>query len=165
MAYWLIGAGHQMWLRNQTSSSCGLSVTFCRWDKTVPKDVKITTVIWTISLFTAIKFTQFADPLALLVVILPLAVLVVILQAKQFTQCWPCQLIRQWRLNLKRVTTFSTFKNTPGPGCSKLTKLLVNVLLKFQMLKSEIRHHFLSKKCEQCKSFFHFFNKKFHSIW
>ena len=27
MAYWLIGADHQTWLRNQTSSSCGLNKT------------------------------------------------------------------------------------------------------------------------------------------
>ena len=33
-----------------------------------------------------------------------------------------------------------------GPGCSKLTTLLVNVTLKFLMLKSEIRHYFLLKK-------------------
>ena len=58
--------------------------------------------------------------------------------------------------------------NRSGPGCSNLTMSLVNVSLKFQMLKSEIRHYFLSKKCEkllQCKSFFHFFNKKFQCFW
>ena len=37
----------------------------------------------------------------------------------------------------------------PGPRCSKLTMLLVNVSLKFQMLKSEIPHYFLSKECEK----------------
>ena len=31
---------------------------------------------------------------------------------------------------------------TPGPGCSKLTTLLVNVSLKFQMLISEICQYF-----------------------
>ena len=36
----------------------------------------------------------------------------------------------------------------PGPGCSKLTTSLVNFSLKFQMLISEICHHFLLKKCE-----------------
>ena len=41
------------------------------------------------------------------------------------------------------------FNKIPGPGCSKLTTSLVNVLLKFQMLKSEIRHYFLLKKCEK----------------
>ena len=52
-----------------------------------------------------------------------------------------------------------------GPGCSKLTTSLVNVLLKFQTLISQICQYFLSKKCEkllQCKSFSHFFNKKYH---
>ena len=55
-----------------------------------------------------------------------------------------------------------------GPGCSKLMAWLVNVSLKFQMLISEIRHYFLLKKCEkllQCKSFSHFFDKKFQCIW
>ena len=35
-----------------------------------------------------------------------------------------------------------------GPGCSKLTTSLVNVSLKFLMLKSEIRHYliFFDKK-------------------
>ena len=50
----------------------------------------------------------------------------------------------------------------PGPGCSKLTTSLVNVLLKFQMLISEICQYFLLKKCEkllQCKSFSHFSTK------
>ena len=50
-----------------------------------------------------------------------------------------------------------------GPGCSKLTTLLVNVSLKFQTLISEIRHYFLLKKCEKllhCKSFSHFFQQK-----
>ena len=48
---------------------------------------------------------------------------------------------------------------TSGPGCSKLTKLLVNVSLKFQTLISTIHHYFLLKKCENCKSFSHFFIK------
>ena len=55
-----------------------------------------------------------------------------------------------------------------GPGCSKLTTSLVNVSLKFQMLISEICQYFLLKKCEkllQCKSFSHFFNKKYQCIW
>ena len=49
----------------------------------------------------------------------------------------------------------------------KTTTLLVNVLLKFPMLKSEIRHYFLSKKSEkllQCKSFSQFFYKKIQYI-
>ena len=51
---------------------------------------------------------------------------------------------------------------TPGPGCSKLTMLLVNETLKFQMLISQTCQNFLLKKCEklfQCISFSHFFNK------
>ena len=55
-----------------------------------------------------------------------------------------------------------------GPGCPELMTSLVNVLLKFQTLISEILQYFLSKKCEkllQCKSFSHFFNKKFQCIW
>ena len=35
--------------------------------------------------------------------------------------------------------------NTSGPGCSKLTTLLVNVLLKFQTLISQICQYFLLK--------------------
>ena len=59
-------------------------------------------------------------------------------------------------------------KQSPGPGCSKLTMSLVNVSLKFQTLISQISQYFLLEKCEkllQCKSFSHFFNKKFQCIW
>ena len=55
-----------------------------------------------------------------------------------------------------------------GPGCSKLTTSLVNVALKFQTIIPEIRQYFLLKKCEKllhCKSFSHFFNKKFQCLW
>ena len=44
-----------------------------------------------------------------------------------------------------------------GPGRSKLTMSLVNISLKFQMLLSQICQYFLSKKCEECKSFSHFY--------
>ena len=57
---------------------------------------------------------------------------------------------------------------TPGLGCSKLTMSLVNISLEFQTLISQLCQNFLSKKCEkllQCKSFSHFFNKKFQCIW
>ena len=57
---------------------------------------------------------------------------------------------------------------TSGPGCSKLTTSLVNVSLKFQSFISNICQYFLLKKCEkllQCKSFSHFFNKKYQCIW
>ena len=53
----------------------------------------------------------------------------------------------------------------PGPGCSKLTTSLVNVSLNFQKLISQICQYFLLKQSEkllQCKSFSHFFNKKYH---
>ena len=43
-----------------------------------------------------------------------------------------------------------------GPDCSSLTTLLVNVLLNFQKLISQIYQYFLLKKCEkllQCKAF------------
>ena len=56
----------------------------------------------------------------------------------------------------------------PGPGCSKLTMSLVNVSLNFQKLISQTDQYFLLKKCEKllhCKSFSHFFNKKFQCIW
>ena len=55
-----------------------------------------------------------------------------------------------------------------GPGCSKLTTSLVNVSLKFQTLISQICQYFLLEKCEKllhCKSFSHFFNKKYQCIW
>ena len=55
-----------------------------------------------------------------------------------------------------------------GPGCSKLTTSLVNETLNFQMLISQISQYFLLKKCEKllhCKSFSHFFNKKYQCVW
>ena len=63
---------------------------------------------------------------------------------------------------LKVYLMFNMFR-TSGPSCSKLTALLVNISLKFQMLISIIFQYFLSKfeKLLQCKSFSHFFNKKF----
>ena len=48
------------------------------------------------------------------------------------------------------------------------TTLLVNVLLKFQTLISQLCQYFLLKKCEkllQLKSFYHFINKKYWCIW
>ena len=69
------------------------------------------------------------------------------------------------RLNMS--STNNLVKLT-GPGCSKLTTSLVKVLLKFQTLISEICQYFLLKKCEKllhCKSFSHFFNKKYQCIW
>ena len=57
---------------------------------------------------------------------------------------------------------------TPGLGCSKLRMTLGNISLNFQELISQICQYFLLKKCEkllQCKSFSHYFNKKFQCIW
>ena len=51
-----------------------------------------------------------------------------------------------------------------GPSYSKLMTSLVNVSLNFQKLIPQMCQYFLLKKCEkllQCKSFSHFFNKKF----
>ena len=58
--------------------------------------------------------------------------------------------------------------NYPGAGCSKLTTSLVKVSLKFQTLISEVIQYFLLRECKrllQCKSFSHFFNKKYQYIW
>ena len=66
------------------------------------------------------------------------------------------------------ITISAKVLRTPGPGCSKLTTSLVNVSLKFQTLISQICQYFLLKKCEKllhCKSFSHFFNKKYHCNW
>ena len=55
-----------------------------------------------------------------------------------------------------------------GPVVQKLTTSLVNVSLKFQTLISQISRYFLLKKYVKllhCKSFSHFFNKKFQCIW
>ena len=60
-----------------------------------------------------------------------------------------------------------------GPSCSKLTTSSVNVSLKFQTLISNIHQYFLLKKCEKllhckllhCKSYSHFFNKKYQCSW
>ena len=73
---------------------------------------------------------------------------------------------RDW-INDATCLTHNAFE-TSGSGCSKLTTLLVNISLKFQTLISEICQYFLLKKCEKllhCKSFSHFFNKKYQCIW
>ena len=49
---------------------------------------------------------------------------------------------------------------TPGPGCSTLTMLLVNISLNFQTLISQIHQHFLLKKCEKL----FFFQEKYQCI-
>ena len=50
---------------------------------------------------------------------------------------------------------FAVFSESkrPGPGCSKLTTSLVNVLLKFQKLILQICQYFLMKKCEKLLHF------------
>ena len=66
-------------------------------------------------------------------------------------------------VKIKKIVKYKS-----GPGCSKLTTSLVNILLKFQMLISEIHQNFLLNNCEekllQCKSFSHIFNQKYQSI-
>ena len=57
------------------------------------------------------------------------------------------------RFILKDLNKELTLK-IPGPGCSKIMTLLVNILLKFQTLISEICQYFLLKKCEKLLSFF-----------
>ena len=52
-----------------------------------------------------------------------------------------------------------------GPGCSKLTMSLVNVSLKFQMLKSETRHYFLLKKREKLLQKLLIFSTKKFSVF
>ena len=52
-----------------------------------------------------------------------------------------------------------------GPGCSKLTTSLGNVLLKFQTLISQTCQYFLSKKFVKLLQSLIFFNKKFKCIW
>ena len=55
-----------------------------------------------------------------------------------------------------------------GPGCSKLTKSLVNISLKFQTSISDLIQYFWLKRCEkvlQSKSFSHFCNKKYQCSW
>ena len=53
----------------------------------------------------------------------------------------------------------SVFK--PGAGCSKLTTSLVNVLLNFQKLISQICQYFLLKRCVKLKLLFIFSTKNF----
>ena len=70
--------------------------------------------------------------------------------------------------NCESGKVISIYLITPGAVCSKLTTSLADETLKFQMLISPICQYFLLKKCEkllQCKSFSHFFNKKYQCIW
>ena len=67
----------------------------------------------------------------------------------------------------KRVRLSLPQNLSSGPGCSKLTMLLVYETLKFQALISQIFQHFLLKKCEkllQCKIFTHFLLKNVRSF-
>ena len=72
-------------------------------------------------------------------------------------------------LNLEMISLLiSTDTSISEPGCSKLMTSLANVLLKFQKLIFQISQYFLLKKCENllhCKSFSHFFNKKYQCVW
>ena len=51
----------------------------------------------------------------------------------------------------------------PGPSCSKLTMLLVNDSLKFQMAIIQIHCYFLLKKCEN--PLHNFFSTKNNSVF
>ena len=76
--------------------------------------------------------------------------------------------INMYCLTFTQISGELAYLTQPGPGCSKLTTLLVNETLKFQTLISQICQYFLLEKCEkllQCKSFSHFFNKKYQCIW
>ena len=54
----------------------------------------------------------------------------------------------------------------PGPSCSKLTTLLVNISLKFQMLISENSQYFLLKQCEKLlQKLLSFFQQKISVYW
>ena len=82
--------------------------------------------------------------------------------AKSFTACSSDPKFRPEQIMLELSPNKALIK-TAGPGCSKLTRLLVNEILKFQTLISLICQYFLWKKCEKlllCKSFSHFFNQK-----
>ena len=58
-----------------------------------------------------------------------------------------------------------TNKTKPGPGCSKLMTLLVNVSLNFQKLISQICQYFLLKKCEKLLQCFLNFSTKNFSVF
>ena len=69
------------------------------------------------------------------------------------TQCFPVrvQYTNPWK-KLEQIIPASpfhfnpSFKLCPGPGCSKLTMSLVNEMLKFRTLMSQIPQYFLLKK-------------------
>ena len=67
----------------------------------------------------------------------------------------------------QRPTNDSTEEYLSGPSCSKLTISLVNDTLKFILSEKQICWIFWLKKCEyllQCKSYSHFFSKKYQNI-
>ena len=83
---------------------------------------------------------------------------------------WTKTILKGYRKASKFTAFFYQYQSIscPGPGCSKLTTSLVNMSLKFQTLISQKCQYFLLKKCEkllQCKSFSHFFNKKYQYYW
>ena len=75
-----------------------------------------------------------------------------------------------WKCVLSGVISLMLTLLHSGCGCSKLMMSLVNVSLKFQTLihVSNKNQYILLKTCEKllhCKSFSHFFNKKYQCIW
>ena len=65
----------------------------------------------------------------------------------------------KWNVDIISGIHSVSAQSTPGPSCSKLTKSLVNVSLKFQTLISKICQYFLLKKCEKLLHF-SFFEQK-----
>ena len=65
-----------------------------------------------------------------------------------FLQKWQHEgvpiVIKDWQF-----VVMEDLKDSPGPGCSKLTMSLVNISLNFQTLISRFCQYFLSKKCEK----------------
>ena len=101
----------------------------------------------------------------------PLFFYQLLLSLKMSTLCLQRANHRKPAISSKPFTDFGLqlyIVKTSGSGCSKLTTSLVNDSLNFQKLISQICQYFLLKKCEKllhCKSFSHFFNKKFQCIW
>ena len=66
------------------------------------------------------------------------------------------------------IYNFTPYQRTQilsGPGCSKLTMLLVNVSVKFKMLISEISQYFVEKGEKQKLQSHIFFNKTLRCIF
>ena len=58
------------------------------------------------------------------------------------------QIMKEWLDRFRNMQCYDLFRCISGPSCSKLTTWLVNDMLKFQMLISQMCQYFLLKKCE-----------------